>query len=188
MLKNHIINCPKNGASITDDPNNFGFIMQEDITKFDIKLKALESKTVKILNKNQKITVESQQHLRQDLETKFNETINNLEKSTYFKLEQHSISFQNQSDNLLKINNRIQSSYNNLENLQKLSLESYLKNDLYFNSSDKLKISNLDKETNILYQYLGLKSTVIYILTSQDYNRILSGLTIYYFLIKLFSK
>ena len=37
-IKNHIKNCPKNGASITDDPNNFGSIMHEDITKYEIKL------------------------------------------------------------------------------------------------------------------------------------------------------
>ena len=36
-IKNHIKNCPKNGASITDDPN-LGPPIQEDITKYDIKL------------------------------------------------------------------------------------------------------------------------------------------------------
>ena len=42
---------------------------------------------LKHLNKNQNNILESQQHLRDGLETKFNETIYNLEKSTCFKLE-----------------------------------------------------------------------------------------------------
>jgi hypothetical protein len=37
-IKNHIKNCPKNGANIIDDPNNFGSLMQEDVGKYDIKL------------------------------------------------------------------------------------------------------------------------------------------------------
>ena len=37
-IKNHIKNCPKNGASIIDDPNNFGSFMQEEVDKYDIKL------------------------------------------------------------------------------------------------------------------------------------------------------
>ena len=37
-IKNHIKNCPKNGASILDNPNNFGSFMQEEVAKYDIKL------------------------------------------------------------------------------------------------------------------------------------------------------
>jgi hypothetical protein len=37
-IKNHIKNCPKNGASIIDDPSYFGFHIQEEVSKYEIKL------------------------------------------------------------------------------------------------------------------------------------------------------
>ena len=146
--------------------------------KVDNKINDLNIKTLKILTKIQENSEQSQQNLKHDLETKFNETIKNIEKITYFQFVQQSFSFQKSFNNFLKIKNeiqveinsqdthrnQIQLSYYNLQNLQKLSLDSYIKNDLFLNNFDKLNIININQksESKKMCPHLDLNSTLIY--------------------------
>ena len=107
---------------INESHQNVNNQIQEIVKSQDKHLYKFVEK-IEILNKNQKNALESQQYLRHDLETKFNDTINNLEKSTYVKLEQHTISFEKQFDKFQKpINSNIHlENSNNINNPSKLA-------------------------------------------------------------------